>query len=175
MIARSTGRADPTKTDAELIRRFAVEGRTTTAWGTEREDIVRLVRGLGLRCEARRANLGWMMSRLLAGEWILARGDYFALPPHAEQGQQEDHYVLFYGLDAWRRFLLRDPADGDVRSVKTLDVLEFFRRETQGGWHLAVDVRDGLKSLSKRPVADSFDRKPTSLRNPSHASDRYEL
>lgn len=138
MIARSLGYGQG-MTDAQLINHLGAIGGTTAA-GTSVNGISAMARAMGKQgvVKGPGANTDWMVEQLRAGKQVVANGDYYAMPPHQDEGRTSGHYVTVYGVDGNGNFLVHDPADKNVKSVTAAQMRHFINSNPNGGWQVSI-------------------------------------
>lgn len=137
-IARALGYGKG-MTDAQLINHLGSIGGTTSA-GTSVNGIVAMARAMGKEGVVRGpgANVEWMKEQLRAGKLLVANGDYYAMPPHQNEARTSGHYVTVAGLDANGNFIVRDPADLNVRTITPAQMAHFINSNPNGGWCISI-------------------------------------
>jgi len=131
MIARARGFA-PELTDAQLIERFAKVGGTTPE-GTSGNGLIAIGQELGMNARpSAGADLRFIDGELAQGRAVVAQGDYWALPPHADPGQDSGHFILVQGRDPAGNYRVNDPMTDKV-AVITADTLRNYIQSAQGG------------------------------------------
>lgn len=139
MIARHLGLRGGR--DAALVLELARIGGTNSDVGTSLPGMERIATRLGLTCDvAQGVDLARVRRVLAAGGYVVANGDYYAMPPHEDPTQYEGHYVLVYGIDPRGRFLVHDPYDHAVESVTAPELGRFLAAHEEGGYTLAIDI-----------------------------------
>jgi hypothetical protein len=68
----------------------------------------------------------------------VANGDYWAMPPHQNEGRTSGHYVCVAGLDSKGNFIVRDPADSHVSTITPAQMTHFINSNPNGGWQISV-------------------------------------
>ncbi|MBI3184437.1 MAG: C39 family peptidase [Myxococcales bacterium] len=138
MLARAFGYGAG-MTDAELINHLGRIGGTG-ANGTGVNGIAAMAQAMGKGAETRGPGpqVEWMAEQLRAGKMVVANGDYFAMPPHQNESRTSGHYVAVAGLDAQGNFIVRDPADQNVRTVTPEQMAHFIRSNPNGGYQVAI-------------------------------------
>ncbi len=141
MIAHHLGLR--TGRDAATVLELARVGGTTSEDGTSLDGMKKIARHLGLDCDvAQGADLQRVRRTLAEGGYVIANGDYYAMPPHEDPAQYEGHYVLVYGVDARGRFLVHDPYDPAVETVTAPRLGRFLTAHEEGGYVLAIRVAE---------------------------------
>lgn len=140
MLARALGYR-PDLTDAQLINQLGRIGGTTED-GTTWNGITAMAEAMGKHVETRggttSGTISWIANQLRAGKAVVANGNLYARPPHANPEKVSGHYVLLTGIDRDGNFLVRDPADRNVHAVTAQDLDSFFRTHPWGGGALAI-------------------------------------
>jgi len=148
MIARSLG-VGRGRSDAELIAWLGRVGGTTLAEGTSLDGLAAMARAIGLGSERRSGvDLAFLDHHLAAGRFVVANGEYYAMPPHEDASKSEGHFVLVYAR-AGNRYLVHDPADPEVRAVSRSEMRRFLREHHEGGHLVAVDGRQSRPQLMR--------------------------
>ncbi|HYV49167.1 MAG TPA: C39 family peptidase [Myxococcaceae bacterium] len=136
MIARSRGIGEGLS-DSQLIEQFAQIGRTN-AKGTTGNGMVAIGEALGLQANAAQgADLSFINGQLGQGRPVVAMGNYFALPPHVQAGQNSGHYVLVQGTDALGNYRLSDPMTDKVTVVTPETLRGFMAGNPEGQFALS--------------------------------------
>lgn len=138
MLARAFGyRKD--LADAQLINHLGRIGGTGSN-GTNVNGIAAMARAMGKSAQVKGPgpNVEWMKEQLRSGKLLVANGDYYAMPPHQNEGRTSGHYVTVAGLDANGNFIVRDPADQNVRTITAAQMAHFIRSNPNGGWCISV-------------------------------------
>ncbi|MHB8872109.1 MAG: C39 family peptidase [Myxococcaceae bacterium] len=138
MIARSLGYGEGLS-DAQLINKLGKIGGTTGA-GTSVNGIVAMATAMGRNAQMRGPgpNVEWIAEQLKAGKLVVANGDYHAMPPHQNESRTSGHYVTVAGVDAQGNFIIRDPADANVKTVTAAQLAHFLRSNPNGGYQVAI-------------------------------------
>lgn len=138
MVARAFGYGKG-MSDAQLINHLGRIGGTTAA-GTGVNGLVSMAREMGKTgtIKGPGPQVEWMKEQLRAGKLVIANGDYYAMPPHQNEGRTSGHYVCVAGLDSHGNFIVRDPADSNVRTITPNQMAHFIRSNPNGGWQVAV-------------------------------------
>ncbi len=137
MIARSMGFGEG-MTDAQLINYLGQMGGTTGA-GTTTNGIAAMAQAMGKNAEIHQGtDVSWMADQLRQGKQIVALGDYHAMPPHQDESRTSGHFVTVTGMDANGNFLVRDPADPNVRAVTPEQMAHFLGSHQAGGHQIAI-------------------------------------
>lgn len=136
MLARKNGQGG-NLSDADLITSLGKTGHTDAS-GTTGNGLIAMADQMGLKSEASPgANSAWVMSQLAQGKSVVANGDYYALPQHADANKDSAHYVLLTGLDANGNIKVEDPMDGNVRAITPGQLDQFNSANPEGGFNIA--------------------------------------
>jgi hypothetical protein len=138
MVARAFGYGGA-MSDAQLINHLGRIGGTGSN-GTAVNGIVAMARAIGKQATVKGPgpDVEWMKEQLRAGKLLVANGDYYAMPPHQNEARTSGHYVTVAGLDERGNFIVRDPADQNVRTITPSQMAHFIRSNPNGGWCIAV-------------------------------------
>ncbi|MCC6338080.1 MAG: C39 family peptidase [Myxococcales bacterium] len=138
MVARAFGYGG-NMADAQLINHLGKFGGTGSN-GTSVNGIVAMARAIGKQATVKGPgpNVEWMKEQLRAGKLLVANGDYHAMPPHQNEARTSGHYVTVAGLDERGNFIVRDPADQNVRTITPAQMAHFIRSNPNGGWCISV-------------------------------------
>lgn len=161
MIANHLGLR--TGRDAATVLDLARVGGTTSKHGTSLAGMKKIAKHLGLSCEVTPgADLQRVRRTLAEGGYVIANGDYYAMPPHEDPSQYEGHYVLVHGVDARGRFLVHDPYDPAVETVTAPQLGRFLAAHDEGGYVLALGVaeRASERDLFVRHAVPSLVERP---------------
>ena len=121
MLARARGYGLDL-TDGQLIERFARVGGTD-ANGTSGNGLIAIGQELGMTSRAAPgADLRFIDGELAQGRTVVAQGDYWALPPHADPAKDAGHFILVQGQDPAGNYRVSDPMTEKI-SVVTADTL----------------------------------------------------
>jgi hypothetical protein len=77
------------------------------------------------------------MGQLAQGKTVVANGDYYALPTHADATKDSPHYILLTGLDANGNIKVEDPMDGNLRAITPDQLSQFNAGQPEGGFNIA--------------------------------------
>ncbi|MBZ4415674.1 C39 family peptidase [Myxococcus sp. RHSTA-1-4] len=137
-IARAVGYGQG-MTDAQLINHLGKIGGTSGN-GTDVNGIAKMARAMGKDCVTKGpgANVEWIAEQLKQGKLVVANGDYHAMPPHQNEGRTSGHYVTVAGMDANGNFIVRDPADANVKTITPEQMRHFLRSNPNGGYQMAI-------------------------------------
>jgi hypothetical protein len=126
-------------TDAQLINHLGKIGGTTSN-GTSVNGLVAMANAMGKQGTVKGpgANVQWIEEQLKAGKMVIANGDYYAMAPHENGGRTSGHYVSVVGKDANGNFIIRDPADQNVKTVSPAELAKFINSNPNGGWQVSV-------------------------------------
>lgn len=138
MIARAFGYGNG-MSDAKLINHLGRIGGTTSA-GSSVNGIAAMAHAMGKNAQIRGpgANVEWIAQQLKAGKYVVANGDYYAMPPHANGAKTSGHYVTVAGMDKSGNFIVRDPADQRVSTITPQQLASFIRSNPNGGYQIAI-------------------------------------
>ncbi|WNG33407.1 hypothetical protein F0U61_07080 [Archangium violaceum] len=75
---------------------------------------------------------------LEAGKMVVANGDHHAMPLHQNEGRTSGHYVTMAGIDSKGNFIVRDPADANVKTITPKQMEHFLRSVPHGGYQMAI-------------------------------------
>jgi predicted double-glycine peptidase len=138
MLARSMG-IGAGMTDAQLINHLGEIGGTNSTEGTNVNGIVAMANAMGQNAQVNTGtDVSWMADQLRQGKQIVALGDFHAMPPHQDDARTSGHFVTVTGMDANGNFLVRDPADPNVRTVTPEQMAQFLGSHPAGGHTIAV-------------------------------------
>lgn len=139
MVARAFGWGK-NLTDAKLINTLGAMGGTSGD-GTGLDGMVAMAKGIGLTGEIKGpgANVAWIKSQLEAGKFVVANGDYFAMPPHGDPARvgTAGHYILVTGYQNGQ-FTVNDPADPNAHTLTPDQLAHFIDGCANGGFQIAV-------------------------------------
>ncbi|WNG43827.1 LysM peptidoglycan-binding domain-containing protein [Archangium minus] len=137
-IARAFGYGK-NMTDAQLIMHLGKAGGTGSN-GTDVNGIARMAKAMDKKCVTKGPgpNVQWMAEQLKAGKMVVANGDYHAMPPHQNEGRTSGHYVTVAGIDSKGNFIVRDPADANVKTITPRQMEHFLRSNPNGGYQMAI-------------------------------------
>ncbi len=137
MFARSRGYGEG-MTDAQLINHLGKIGGTSSN-GTGVNGIVSMAQAIGAPAQAKYSvSTQWIADQLRDGKQVVANGNYYAMPPHANGGKNSGHFVSVVGMDDRGNFLVNDPADPNVRAVSPEAMNQFLRTHQLGGNAIAL-------------------------------------
>ena len=137
MIAKSRGLGGNLD-DADLIMALGKTGQTD-ATGTSGNGLIAMADELGLKTEAAPgANSQWVMNQLAQGKDVIANGDFWALPQHADAGQTSPHYILLTGVDQNGNIMVKDPIDPNVKTITPGQLDAYTNANPEGGFNIAV-------------------------------------
>jgi LysM repeat protein len=138
MIARAAGYGK-NMTDAQLINHLGAMGGTT-ADGTSVNGIAAMAEGIGKSASVKgpSANVQWIADQLKAGKMVVANGDYYAMPPHGNEGRTSGHYVSVVGMDNNGNFIVNDPADKNVHTITPAQMAHFINSNPNGGYQISI-------------------------------------
>jgi len=137
MVAREHGLGKG-MTDADLISSLGKVGQTG-ANGTTGNGMIAMADQMNLKATAEPgANSAWVMSQLQQGKDVVANGDYWALPQHADANQTSPHYILLTGVDRNGNITVEDPMDPNVRSLTPAQLDAYNAAHPQGGFNVAL-------------------------------------
>jgi hypothetical protein len=143
MVARALGRPG-LGTDYEAISQLAAVGGTNDEVGTSLDGMQVMASRLRLRLEhIAGARLSPLDAALDRGRLVIANGEYYAMPPHADPSKREGHYVLVYGRRG-RDYLVHDPYDPKVVTVSPAHMRAFLAEHHEGGHLLVVEPAPAL-------------------------------
>jgi hypothetical protein len=130
-------------TDAKLIAFLARLGGTNQHVGTRPGGMRVMLEMLGLPSELRRGGgAAWALNQLQKGRMVIARGDYYAVEPHADASQTEAHYMLLHGLDASGNIKVHDPNDAEVKVLRPEQLDAFLKGDpAEQGVQISVRAR----------------------------------
>ncbi|WP_257453300.1 C39 family peptidase [Archangium lipolyticum] len=138
MLAREMGYGAG-MTDAQLINHLGQIGGTNSSEGTNVNGIVAMANAMGKNAQINQGtNVSWMADQLRQGKQVVALGDFHAMPPHQDEGRTSGHFVTVTGMDANGNFLVRDPADPNVRAVSPEQMAHFLGSHPAGGHQVAI-------------------------------------
>ena len=138
MIARAFGYGKG-MSDAQLINHLGSIGGTNSN-GTGVNGIAAMARAMGKSATTKGPgpDLEWMKEQLRAGKLVVANGDYHAMPPHQNESKTSGHYVCVAGVDSNGNFLVRDPADSNVKTITPAQMQHFLTSNPNGGWATSI-------------------------------------
>src|SRR5205823_6475302 len=137
MIAREHG-VGGNLNDADLITSLGKTGHTD-ANGTTGNGLIAIADQMGLKTAAEPgANSQWVVSQLAQGKDVVANGDYYALPQHADANQTSPHFILLTGLDANGNITVKDPADPKVKTITPGQLDQYNAAHPAGGFNIAI-------------------------------------
>lgn len=138
MIARAFGYRDDLA-PAQLINHLGKIGGTSGN-GTNVNGIAAMARAMGKKATTKGPGpqIEWMKEQLRAGKLVVANGDYHAMPPHQNNARTSGHYVCVAGLDSKGNFIVRDPADANVRTITPAQMAHFISSNPNGGWQISI-------------------------------------
>ncbi|QRN98793.1 C39 family peptidase [Archangium violaceum] len=138
MIARDMG-FGAGMTDAQLINHLGQIGGTNSSEGTNVNGIVAMANAMGKNAQINQGtDTSWMVDQLRQGKQVVALGDFHAMPPHQDESRTSGHFVTVTGMDANGNFLVRDPADPNVRAVSPEQMAHFLGSHPAGGHQVAI-------------------------------------
>jgi hypothetical protein len=138
MLARDLGYGAG-MTDAQLINHLGGIGGTNSTEGTNVNGIVAMANAMGKNAQIHQGtDVSWMADQLRQGKQVVALGDFHAMPPHQDEGRTSGHFVTVTGMDANGNFLVRDPADPNVRAVSPEQMAHFLGSHPAGGHQVAI-------------------------------------
>jgi peptidase C39-like protein len=139
MLAREHGKGLGTD-DADLITKLGQIGQTNGN-GTTGNGLIAMGNELGLNSTAQPgANSAWVMDQLKQGKDVVANGNYYSLPQHADPAdptKNSPHYILLTGVDQTGNITVEDPMDPNVRSITPQQLDAFNNGQAQGGFNIA--------------------------------------
>ncbi|MCY1015090.1 C39 family peptidase [Pyxidicoccus sp. MSG2] len=137
-IARAVGYGKD-MTDAQLINHLGKIGGTSGN-GTDVNGIAKMAKAMGKNAVTKGpgANVDWIADQLKQGKLVVANGDYHAMPPHQNEGRTSGHYVTVAGMDDKGNFIVRDPADANVKTVTPEQLKHFLNSNPNGGYQMAI-------------------------------------
>jgi len=99
-----------------------------------------MAKAMGKNCVTKGpgANVEWIADQLKQGKLVVANGDYHAMPPHQNEGRTSGHYVTVAGMDSKGNFIVRDPADANVKTITPEQMKHFLRSNPNGGYQMAI-------------------------------------
>ena len=136
MIARAFGYSAG-MSDAQLINALGRAGGTGGD-GTNVNGIIAMAREMGKEGQMRSGGgVDFMIEALRNGKLCVANGDYYAMPPHQNDAKTSGHYVAVVGYENGN-FIVRDPADQNVRLVSREQMEQFITSNPNGGFQFAI-------------------------------------
>ncbi|MCK8496557.1 C39 family peptidase [Myxococcus sp. MISCRS1] len=137
-IARAFGYGKD-MTDAQLINHLGRIGGTSGN-GTDVNGIAKMAKAMGKDAVTKGpgANVEWIADQLKQGKLVVANGDYHAMPPHQNEGRTSGHYVTVAGMDAKGNFIVRDPADANVKTITPEQMRHFLNSNPNGGYQMSI-------------------------------------
>ncbi|WP_426746813.1 C39 family peptidase [Myxococcus faecalis] len=137
-IARAFGYGKD-MTDAQLINHLGGIGGTSGN-GTDVNGIAKMAKAMGKDAVTKGpgANVEWIADQLKQGKLVVANGDYHAMPPHQNEGRTSGHYVTVAGMDAKGNFIVRDPADANVKTITPEQMRHFLNSNPNGGYQMSI-------------------------------------
>lgn len=138
MIARAFGYGQG-MTDAQLINHLGRAGGTTGD-GTNVNGILAMAQAMGKQGEMKGpgADVNWIAEQLKAGKMVVANLDYYATAGHQNDGKTSGHYVTVAGMDANGNFIIRDPADQNVKTLTPQQLAYAISQNPNGGYQFAI-------------------------------------
>jgi hypothetical protein len=126
-------------TDAALIMVF-VEVAGTNDHGTTGNGMIAALEWMGMETTATQgANLEWIDDELAAGHDVIAIGDYYSLPNHADPGLVSGHYIAVTGVhDDWSVYEVMDPAGSSLHSLDDWQLEAFIESAPDGGFTISA-------------------------------------
>jgi peptidase C39-like protein len=136
MIARARG-LGVGETDGQLIERFARIGGTTDQ-GTSGNGMIAIGQELGLNTRAAPgADLRFINAELAQGRTVVAQGDFWALPEHADPDKTSGHYLLVQGQDAAGNYRVSDPQTSKVMAITADTLSNYMQALPAGGFSIS--------------------------------------
>ncbi len=138
MIARGFGYGEG-MTDAQLINHLGQKGGTTGD-GTGVNGILAMAQAMGKQGEMKGpgADVNWIAEQLKAGKQVVANLDYYATAGHQNEGKTSGHYVTVAGMDANGNFIVRDPADQNIKTLTPQELQYAISQNPNGGYQFAI-------------------------------------
>ena len=125
------------RADAQLVELLATIAGTSPEDGTTGFGMIFVLRVLGMRTAATPgANMDFIHAELAAGHVVIACGDYYAVPSHAQEhpGGHSSHYIAVTGASGgWSRYRVTDPADAKDTSLTDAELETYIRSGPDGG------------------------------------------
>jgi hypothetical protein len=138
MIARGFGYGQG-MTDAQLINHLGRIGGTTGD-GTNVNGILAMAQAMGKQGEMKGpgADVNWIAEQLKSGKQVVANLDYYATAGHQNDARTSGHYVTVAGMDANGNFIIRDPADQNVKTLTPAQLQYAISQNPNGGYQFAI-------------------------------------
>ncbi|HEX8701134.1 MAG TPA: C39 family peptidase [Myxococcaceae bacterium] len=138
MIARGFGYGQG-MTDAQLINHLGAKGGTSGD-GTNVNGILAMAQAMGKQGEMKGpgADVNWIAEQLKSGKAVVANLDYYATAGHQNDGKTSGHYVTVAGMDADGNFIIRDPADQNIKTLTPAQLQYAINQNPNGGFQFAI-------------------------------------
>jgi len=137
-IAKTRGQTGGLQ-DAALVSLLA-EVAGTNDYGTSGNGMIAALEWLGLQTDAREGDdLEWIDNELAAGHDVIANGDYYSLPNHADPNLVSGHYIAVTGVrHDWSVYEVMDPAGSSLHSLTDSQLQAFIEAHPQGGFTISA-------------------------------------
>jgi hypothetical protein len=127
-------------TDAALITEMAALAGTDPGTGTTGNGIIQGLTALGLHNEAiPGADLDWIDDQLASNADVIAQGDYYDIPAHADPNRTNGHFIAISAVaNNWTVYKVMDPASSAVTYLTDQQLVKFITDAPGGGFTIAT-------------------------------------